>query len=166
MGDEVTIRRARRSDCPAILEIYNDAVRHTTATYDTEPQTLESRHIWFDAHAAAGDAIFVAEADGRVVGWSSLTRYHPRPGYRFTVEDSIYIAEPWRGRGIGGRLLAPLIESARERDLHVILAGIDAENEASIRLHARHGFEHVGRFREVGHKFGRWLDVIYMQRTL
>jgi phosphinothricin acetyltransferase len=112
--------------------------------------------------------VFVAvdEADKEVLGWSSLNRYHDRMGYRFTTENSVYVAAPWRGKGLGRQLLAPLIQAARERGLHAILAAIDAENEASLRLHAAFGFEKVAHFRQVGFKFGRWLDVIYMELLL
>lgn len=163
---QVHVRRACREDCPSILSIYNEAVRTTTASYDLEPRTMEHRLSWFDDHARDDYPVFVAEESGVVVGWSSLSRYHDRYGYRFTCENSIYVAAAHRGRGIGALLLAPLIDGARERGLHVIIAVIDASNEASLRLHGRFGFEKVGHFREVGHKFGRWLDVAYLQRTL
>jgi len=171
MKKAVTIRPARREDCPDILEIYNEAVLNTTATYDYEPSTLDRRIEWFDAHQRDQYAIWVAEAahdqqHSRVVGWSSLNQYHDRPGYRFTAGNSIYIAPDWRGQGLGNQLIPPLINSARERGLHAIIAVIDAANEASLRLHARHGFERVAYFREVGFKFGRWLDVIDMQRIV
>jgi L-amino acid N-acyltransferase YncA len=166
MKAPVTVRRATREDCPAILEIYNEAVLTTTASYDLQPRTLEHRQAWFEDHAAADYAIFVAESGGRVVGWSSLSRFHDRYGYRFTCENSIYIAASQRGRGIGSLLLAPLIEAARDRSLHTIIAVIDASNEASLRLHRRFGFEQVGHFKEVGHKFDRWLDVIYLQKMI
>lgn len=171
MQKAVTIRLAQRADCLDILDIYNEAVLNTTATYDYEPSTLERRLEWFDAHQRDQYAIWVAEAEDdqrglRVVGWSSLNQYHDRPGYRFTAGNSIYIAPNWRGHGLGNQLMAPLITSARERGLHAVIAVIDAANEASLRLHARHGFERVAYFREVGFKFGRWLDVIDMQRLL
>ncbi len=163
----MTIRPATRADCPGILAIYNDAVLTTTATYDYEPRTLEQREGWFDDHARDGYAVFVAEGEGgRIVGWSALNPYHARPGYRFTSENSIYIAADMRGQGLGKLLLAPLIEAARRKGLHAIIAAIDATNEASIRLHARFGFVHVGHFKQVGYKFDRWLDVIYMERLL
>lgn len=165
--NEVLVRPATANDLPAILAIYNDAVLTTTATYDLEPRTLEHRATWFEDHQRANLPVFVAgTADGEVIGWSALNRYHERFGYRFTVENSIYVAAAHRGRGVGRRLLAPLVEAAQERGLHVILAGIDAQNVASLRLHAAFGFEQVAHFREVGHKFGRWLDVIYLQRLL
>jgi L-amino acid N-acyltransferase len=166
-GTDVNVRPARREDLPAILEIYNEAVLHTTATYDCEPRTLDERAAWFEDHARHGYAVFVAvTGGGRVVGWSALNQYRARKGYRFTTENSVYVAADHRGRGIGGRLLAPLIEAARQGGFHVILAGIDAANDASIRLHGAFGFREVARFKEVGFKFDRWLDVVYLELLL
>ena len=163
----IRIRSARRGDCPEILEIYNEAVLNTTASYDYEPRSLDHRLAWFDDHKKTGLPIFVAVSDrDQVVGWSALNRYHDRKGYRFTTENSIYIAPAYRGQGIGKLLLEPLIESAKKLRLHAIIAVIDAENQASIRLHERYHFEHVGRFKKVGYKFGRWLDVVYMELLL
>lgn len=165
--ESIAVRRATHLDLPGILEIYNHAVLHSTATYDYVPRTLEHRTAWFEAHEAENYPVFVAvDRAGAVAGWSSLNRYHDRPGYRFTSENSVYVAEARRGRGVGKLLLAPLIDAARERELRVILAVIDADNEASIRLHARFGFEVAGRFKQVGFKFDRWLDVVYMQRLI
>jgi len=162
---EIHIRRAVRGDCPGILDIYNDAVLKTTATYDYEPRPLEHRVAWFEDHQRTGHAIFVAEApDGRIVGWSALNRYHDRMGFRFTAENSVYVAEGSRGQGLGARLLEPLIPAAAEIGLRAILAAIDAQNTASLRLHARFGFEQVGLFKRVGFKFDRWLDVAYLER--
>lgn len=161
------VRTATRSDCPAILGIYNEAVLTTTATYDYEPRPLEHREAWFDAHERNQYPIFVAvDAEDQVVGWSALNPFHDRMGYRFTSENSIYVAEACRGQGIGKLLLPPLIEGALGRGLHAIIACIDATNDPSIRLHARFGFETVGHFRQVGYKFGRWLDVVYMEKLL
>ena len=163
----MNVRPATREDLPAILEIYNDAVLTTTASYDYEPRTLEHRIAWFEDHARANYPVFVAVNEaGRVTGWSSLSRFHDRMGYRFTTENSVYVAPDQRGRGVGKLLLAPLIDAAKERGLHVILAVIDASNEASIRLHAGFGFERVGLFKQVGYKFDRWLDVAYMERIV
>jgi phosphinothricin acetyltransferase len=162
---ETQIRRAVRSDCTGILEIYNDAVLKTTATYDYEPRPLEHRQAWFDDHQRTGHAIFVAEAaDGRIIGWSALNRYHDRMGFRFTAENSVYVAEEARGQGLGARLLEPLIPAAAEIGIRAIIAAIDAQNTASLRLHARFGFEQVGLFKRVGYKFDRWLDVAYLER--
>ena len=160
----MTVRPATHADLPAILVIYNDAVLHTTASYDYEPRTLEDRVAWFEDHQQSRYPVFAAvDEAGRVAGWSSLSRFHDRFGYRFTTENSVYVAADQRGRGIGKLLLAPLIESARQRGLHVIIAAIDSQNEASLRLHARFGFEKVGHFKQTGFKFGRWLDVVYLE---
>lgn len=161
------IRPATREDLPGILAIYNEAVITTTASYDYEPRTLANRVAWYEDHVANNYAIFVAATpSGEVAGWSSLSRFHDRMGYRFTVENSVYIAAHWRGKGVGTSLMEPLIQAAVERGLHNIIALIDASNEASIRLHAKFGFVQAGLFKEVGFKFDRWLDVIYMQRLL
>ena len=160
-------RPATRNDLPGILDIYNEAVLNTTASYDYEPRTMEHRVTWFETHEQQRLPIFVAADDSaQILGWSSLSRYHDRKGYQFTVENSIYVAAAHRGHGVGRVLLAPLIDSAREIGLHAIIAAIDADNEASVRLHARFGFVEVGHFRQVGFKFGRWLDVIYMERLI
>jgi L-amino acid N-acyltransferase len=161
------VRPATRDDLESILAIYNDAVLNTTASYDYEPRTMKHRVGWFEEHQQQQLPIFVAvDPGGPIVGWSSLSRYHDRQGYRFTVENSVYVDAKHRGRGVGKLLLAPLIDSARALGLHTIIAVIDAENEASIRLHARFEFVEVGHFKQVGFKFNRWLDVIYMQRLL
>ena len=161
------VRRATSEDLPGILEIYNEAVLHTTATYDYEPRTLEQRRQWFEERQRDDYAVFVAvDEAGRIGGWSSLNPFHTRPGYRFTAENSVYVEADQRGRGLGKLLLAPLIDAAQVRGLHAIIAAIDAQNEASLRLHARFGFEKVGHFKQTGFKFGRWLDVVYLERIV
>ena len=152
-------------DLPAISDIYNQAVLNTTASYDYEPRSMDHRLAWYELHQKQDLPMYVAEENG-VIGWSSLSKYHDRVGYRFSVEDSVYIAEPHRGKGVGKALLTPLIEAARKRDLRAIIGAIDADNQASIRLHARFGFEKVGHFKKVGFKFERWLDVVYMELLL
>jgi phosphinothricin acetyltransferase len=163
----VIIRPAARADLPAILDIYNEAVLNTTASYDYEPSTLAARTAWYDEHAASGYPVFVAEdADGRVAGWSSLSQFRTRIGYRFTAEDSVYIAAGQRGRGIGTALMPPLIASARSMGLRAVIAAVDADNAASLRLHEKFGFERVACLKQVGFKFGRWLDVVYLELVL
>lgn len=166
MIDDLTIRPATVDDLAAILDIYNEAVLNTTATYDIEPQTADARRRWFDEHVECGLPMFVAEMDGRVVAWSSLSTFRGKEGYRHTVENSIYVAESHRGRGIGKRMLAGLIDAARELGLHAIVAGIDAGTEVSLRLHESFGFVKVAHMKEVGRKFDRWLDVVFMQLLL
>jgi len=161
------VRPASGGDLAGILEIYNEAVLNTTATYDCEPQTMDQRAAWFQEHERGNYPVFVAVGAGqRVVGWSALSRYRNRFGYRFTAENSVYVAADQRGRGIGRLLMPPLIEAARARGLHAIVAGIDAENLASIRLHAAFGFAQAGLLKQVGFKFGRWLDVLFMERIV
>ena len=163
----MTVRPASHTDLQGILDIYNDCVLTTTATYDYEPRTLEHRVAWFEDHVKQNYAVFVAENDAReIVGWSALNPYHARMGYRFTTENSVYVAAEHRGKGIGKLLLAPLIDAARKRGLRAIIAAIDAQNAASIRLHEQFGFKKVGHFKKVGFKFDRWLDVIYMELLL
>ena len=164
--EAVTIRVAEPGDLPRISEIYDHAVLHTTASYDYEPRDMTHRIAWFELHKKQDLPVFVAENESGVIGWSSLSKYRDRIGYRFTVEDSVYIEEAHRGKGVGKALLAPLIQAARERNLCAIIGAIDADNKASIRLHAGFGFETVGHFKKVGYKFDRWLDVVYMELLL
>ena len=163
----MTVRPATPADLPGILDIYNEAVLNTTASYDYEPHTLEHRKQWFEERQRDNYPVLVAvEQDGSVVGWSALNPFHARIGYRFTSENSVYVAANRRGQGIGRALLGPLLEAGRARGLHAILAVINADNEASLRLHAEFGFEKVGHFKQIGFKFGRWLDVVYMEKLL
>jgi phosphinothricin acetyltransferase len=162
---EYTLREAGDTDQRAILDIYNDAVLHSTATFDLEPRTWEGQQRWFQEHRSPYTA-FVATAGGTVVGWGSLSPFRPKPGYRFTVEDSIYVHQGYRGRGIGAALLGLLVEEAGRGRFHTVMALIDGDNAVSVHLHKRFGFQDVGTFREVGFKFGRWLDVVHMQRMV
>lgn len=162
----IQVRTAIEKDLEAILEIYNDAVVNTTAVYDYEPHTLEMRKQWFRIKEAQGYPVFVAEENGQVVGFSSIGPWRAWAAYKYSVENSIYVAAGQRGKGIGKLLLEPLIEAAKELDLHAIIAGIDATNEVSINLHRKYGFVEVGQFKQVGFKFGRWLDLTFMQLLL
>jgi phosphinothricin acetyltransferase len=162
----ITVRPATPADLPAILAIYNDAVVNTTASYDLEPSTLEQRAAWFEARAAQGFPVLVAEAEGAAAGFGSYGKFRDKPGYRHTVEHSLYVAPGLRGRGIGRALLAELIALARAEGRHAMVGGVDAENQGSLRFHRAMGFVEVARFREVGHKFGRWLDIIFVELLL
>jgi len=162
---DYTLRGATEADLAVILDIYNNAVLHSTATFDLEPRTWEGQQRWFEEHRPPY-ALFVATVGDTVAGWGSLSRFRPRPGYRFTAEDSIYVQQGFRERGIGASLLERLIEAASRGRFHSVMALIDGDNAVSVRLHERFGFRHVGTFREVGFKFGRWLDVVHMQRML
>jgi L-amino acid N-acyltransferase YncA len=160
-----TIRLARLTDLPDINAIYNHYVLDSTASYQNEPETLEDRGRWFHAHSVA-HPVLVAEIDGRVIGWGSLSRYHPRAAYAHTVEDSIYIHYGHHHKGVGRALLGRLQDLGREAQHHSIVALISADQLPSIALHRSCGFIEVGRLREVGNKFSRWLDVVFMQCML
>lgn len=158
-----SLRSATESDLPALLAIYNDAILRTTAVFSYQPHTLEMRREWLAGKAAAGHPVIVAESPDGVLGFAALGPFRAWPAYRYSLENSIYVAPESRGRGIGGLLLKALIVEARRLEVHTVIAGIEAGNEMSIRLHRRHGFEEVARFREVGYKFGRWLDLVFLQ---
>ena len=162
---EYRIRSATESDLAAINEIYNHYVLQSTCTYQEEPESLESRRQWLARH---GDKhpVIVAEAEGLIVGWGSLSPYHSRSAYRHTVENSVYVDRRHQGKGIGSALLKELISRGRSAGHQAIIAAIDADQPASIRLHAKFRFEEVGRFKRVGFKFGRWLNVVYMELLL
>jgi L-amino acid N-acyltransferase len=162
----IQIRTALETDLEAMLEIYNDVIVNTTAVYDYEPHTLEMRRQWFRIKEAQGYPVFVAEDNGRVVGFSSIGPFRAWAAYKYSVENSVYVAADQRGKGIGKKLIEPLIRASEQLNMHTIIAGIDATNEASILLHRSLGFEEVAHFKQVGYKFGRWLDLTFMQLLL
>jgi L-amino acid N-acyltransferase YncA len=161
-----TIRLATEQDLPAILDIYNDAILNTTAVYDYTAHTLEMRQAWFAAKQRDGYPVFVAEGEGEIAGFSSFGPFRTWAAYKYTVEHSVYVAQRYRKRGIGRMLVKTVIDFARQMDRHVILAGIDSENEVSIRMHKQLGFEETATLKQVGYKFGRWLDLVFMQLVL
>jgi L-amino acid N-acyltransferase len=155
------VRAAVPTDLPGILAIYNDVIANSTAVYALAPVTA-----WFEGRRAQGYPVLVAAAGPEVVGFSSFGDWRAWPGYRFTVEHSVYVAADRQRHGIGPRLTEALFPIAAGLDKHVMLGGIDAANAASIEFHQRLGFTQVAHFHEVGHKFGRWLDLVFMQRML
>ncbi|QQM31479.1 N-acetyltransferase [Martelella lutilitoris] len=157
------IRNAREADLPAILEIYNDAVLNSTAIWNDILVDLDNRKAWLEARAARGFPVLAAERDGAVIGYASYGDWRPFDGYRHTVEHSVYVHRDCRGGGAGRRLMEALLDHARENGVHAMIAAIEGENITSIALHERLGFFHVGRYPEVGTKFGRWLDLVTMQ---
>ncbi|MBD8705992.1 N-acetyltransferase [Pseudomonas sp. CFBP 13711] len=167
MADEPILRDARESDMPAVQAIYAHHVIHGTASFELEPPTLEQMLQRRADICANGLPYLVAERDGEVVGYAYATPYRPRPAYRFTVEDSVYVREGMAGFGIGHALLGAVIQhcTASGRRQMVAIIG-NSENSASIRLHTRLGFRQVGVFESVGFKHGRWLDTVIMQREL
>jgi phosphinothricin acetyltransferase len=161
------IRTAQRSDLPQILAIYNEIIENSTAVYSLAPTTLEERTAWFATRERAGFPVLVAEGDGEVLGFSSFGEFRGAwPGYRYSVEHSVHVRADQRGRGVGRALLQALFPLGAAMGKHIMIGGIDAANAASIRLHEQLGFEKVAHFHEVGHKFGRWLDLVFMQRYL
>jgi L-amino acid N-acyltransferase YncA len=162
----INIRHAAETDLPELLVIYNDIIVNTTAVYDYQPHTPAMRKQWLDTKKEQGFPVFVAEEAGKIVGFSSIGPFRNWAAYKYSVENSVYVAADQRGKGIGKLLIPPLIEAAKQLDMHTVIAGIDATNEASIRLHKGFGFEEVARFKQVGYKFGRWLDLTFLQLML
>jgi len=160
------IRNAVPDDIPAILAIYNEVIENSTAVYCDDPVSLAERQAWYSGRMAHGYPVLVAEQQGKVVGYASFGDFRSYPGYRFTVEHSVHLAENCRGQGIGTALVAALLPLASALGKHVMVAAVDAANLGSIRFHQRLGFKEVGRLPGVGYKFGRWLDLVFMQCTL
>jgi len=162
----ITVRLAGVADLPQLLDIYNHVILNTTAVYQYQSQTLESRQAWYEAKLKDNYPVFAAESEGKVVGFSSYGPFRAWAAYKYTVENSVYVAEDQRGKGIAKLLMQPLIDSARQQGYHAIIAGIDASNASSIHLHQSFGFEEVAHFRQVGYKFGRWLDLKFLELLL
>ncbi|MBW3669436.1 MAG: GNAT family N-acetyltransferase [Actinobacteria bacterium] len=161
------VRLAELGDAEAIRDIYNREVTGSTVTFDLVPRTLEEQHAWLAEHAGAHPAVVAVDgAQGRVVGFGSLSPYRSRPAYATSVEDSVYVHESARGAGVGRRLLGELVRLAELHGFHAVMAKIVGGHDASIALHQSCGFEIVGVEKEIGRKFGRWLDVVLMQRLL
>jgi phosphinothricin acetyltransferase len=161
------LRDAAEADLPGILAIYNEVLASSTAIYATEPASLDERREWMQARHARGFPVLVAVENGGVAGFASFGDWRGAwGGYRYTVEHSVHVRVDARGRGIGRNLVEALVPRALALRKHVMIGGIDAANQSSIRFHARLGFEQVAHFREVGHKFGRWLDLVFMERIL
>jgi L-amino acid N-acyltransferase YncA len=162
----IIVRHATENDLPGILEIYNDIILNTTAVYYYEPHTLEMRREWFMERTKKGFPVFVAVEGDKILGLSSIGPFRVPTAYQFTVENTVHVAADARGRGVGKALMPPLIESAKDLGMHSVIAGIDATNVVSLHLHRSFGFEEVAHFKEVGFKFGRWLDLKFLQRML
>jgi L-amino acid N-acyltransferase len=162
-----TVRLAERRDAEAIRTIYNVEVAESSVTFDLVPRNLDEQVEWLDEHSGAHPAIVALDdASDEVVGFGSLSPFHPRPAYRPTVEDSVYVRRDRRGQGLGRLLLDELLRLASDHGFHSVVARIVGGHEASIALHKACGFALIGTQREVGRKFGRWLDVVEMQKLL
>jgi L-amino acid N-acyltransferase len=163
----IEIRDARPEDAEAIRAIYNDAVLNTTAVFDYVAREPQAQIDWLKMKAEQGLPVLVAEsAAGRVLGYCSYGPFRPWPAYLHTVENAIYVAPDCRGQGVGKKLLPPLLEIAKARGMRTMIAGITADNAASLRLHEALGYKQAGLIREAGWKFERWLDLVFLQRML
>lgn len=163
---KTTIRPAEQSDLPAILDIINHAILHSTAHYAYEPETLEDLEKWWAQKQQKGMPVVVADMGEGVLAYGAYDQFRDRIGYRFCVEHSVYVAEGQQGKGLGSAILLHLIERAREDGMHTMIAGMDSANQGSYTFHHKHGFREIARFKEVGYKFDQWLDVIFMQLML
>jgi len=157
------LRPARREDLDAITEIYNEAIIKTVATFDTKPKTHENQEKWFGDHGSK-NPIHVADLNGVIVGWVSLSKWSDRCAYSDTAEISLYVREEYQGKGIGRRLLEAIIKEGKKTGLHTIIARITEGNESSLHLHRSVGFTDIGIMKEVGKKFGKRRDVYIMQK--
>jgi phosphinothricin acetyltransferase len=160
------IRLAEKKDLKKILEILNFEIENSTSVYDDVTRDEIYMNNWFAEKNKLGFPVFAALINEEVVGYATFGKYRPHDGYRFTVEHSIYISTTHRGNGVGKMLMEKLIDSAKKLGFHSIIAGIDAENVKSCSFHENFGFVEVGRLKEVGYKFNRWLDLVFMQKML
>ncbi len=160
------IRIATAADLPSILSIVNESILNTVAIYDYEARSLEAQETWFDEKMRYGFPVIVAELDDVIAGFGSYGTFKAKRGYDLTVEHSVYVLPEYKGQGFGNLLLSDLIQRAIAQKLHVMIGYVDASNNASIALHKKFGFEESGHLKQVGFKFGQWLDVKLMQLTL
>lgn len=163
---QVVYREATEKDLPEILEIMNDAIVNTTAIYDYNTHDQEFITAWFLKKQEEKMPVFVCEAEHRTVGYASYGSFRTRDAYQFSIEHSVYVHKDYHGHGIGKQLMMRLIKRARADGFHTMIAGIDAANVGSCKFHEQFGFHEVARFKEVGFKFGRWLDLVFMQLML
>ncbi|HEU5442383.1 MAG TPA: GNAT family N-acetyltransferase [Steroidobacteraceae bacterium] len=160
------LRDAVDDDLAGIVAIYNEVIATSTAVYSSTPVTLEERRQWRSARLASGYPVLIAADESGVIGFSTFGEFRSWPGYRYTVEHTVHVRADRRGSGVGTKLLGALFPRAAALGKHMMIAGVDAANTASIRFHERLGFEQAGCLREVGHKFDRWLDLVFLQRRI
>jgi len=163
---QIELRDARSEDIAGLTDIYNDVIATSTAVYSDQPVTLEERTAWWRTRTSQGYPVLVACDGAAVLGFATFGDFRSWPGYRYTVEHTVHVSKACRGRGVGGALVRALFPRAAALGKHVMIAGVDAANAASIRFHERLGFVRAAQLREVGFKFGRWLDLMFMQRFL
>ena len=157
---------AVRADLPGIIAIYNEVIRNSTAVYSEVEFTTQQGDAWFEAKASRGLPLIVARDASGIIGFGSFGDFRAWPCYQFSVEHSVHVRADRRGTGVGRAVLSELIRRASGMGKHVMIAGVDADNSTSIKLHERLGFAIVGKFHEVGFKFGRWLDLVFLELRL
>jgi len=162
----IRVRPALEVDIPAILDITNHEILHSNVLYEYEPRSLDTQLQWFHDKQKQGWPVLVAELDGAVVGFGTYGKFRERVAYRFSVEHSVYVHKDHRGRAIGNALMVELIDRAKAGGFHTMIGVVDSSNKGSVEFHRKFGFEAVGTFKEVGFKFDRWLDAVFMQLIL
>jgi len=162
----VSLRAAQVSDAEAIAVIYNYEVETSTATFDLVPRSIEAQREWITARSGAFSALVADDSAAGVIGFAALSTYRDRAGYRTTVENSVYVHRDHQRRGVGRLLLGALLDVARDSGFHTVIARIDSQSSGSLALHESLGFVVVGVERQIGRKFGRWLDSVIMQKML
>ena len=162
----ITVREAKEEDVASILRIINYEISNSTVVYDYKERSLAFQLNWYKRKMEDGMPVIVAEHELEVIGFGTFGIFRPWEAYRFCIEHSIYVDKNTRGKGVGKQLLSELITLANQRGFHTMIAGVDATNEASIRFHKKFGFREVGRFKEVGFKFDKWLDLLFLQLFL
>ncbi|HEY4449795.1 MAG TPA: GNAT family N-acetyltransferase [Steroidobacteraceae bacterium] len=162
----LAVQDAGEADLEGLMTIYNEVIASSTAVFTSTAVTLDERRRWWQTRTAQGYPVLIARDEHGVAAFGTFGDFRAWPGYRFTVEHTLHVRADARGRGIGTQLLRVLIERAHSLGKHVMIAGVDADNAASIRFHERLGFTQAGRLREVGYKFERWLDLVFLQRPI
>lgn len=160
------IREATKKDLKYILDIYNDAILNTTAIYDYNPHTLDDRKLWYQDKKNTGYPLLVFEADNKAVAFATFGPFRAWPAYKYSIEHSVYVNKDYRQSGIGEKLINELIRIANEMGYAIIVAGIDADNNKSIKLHEKLGFKSCGTITKAGYKFGKWLDLTFYELEL
>lgn len=160
------VREALEADLPGLTAIYNEVIATSTAVYTCDAVTVAERHDWWRGRAAQGYPVLIAADEAGVAGFASFGDFRAWPGYRFTVEHSVHVRAGMRGRGVGTVLVRALLRRAAECGKHVMIGGVDAANAAAIRFHEHLGFTRTAQLHEVGYKFGRWLDLVFLQRRV
>ena len=163
---DIKIRNAKEKDVPAILAIINYEILHSTVIYDYEERSLATQLAWYQQKKKDKMPVLVADHKSEVVGFATFGIFRPWAAYQFSIEHSIYIHKNARGMKIGNQLMVELIKIAKARKYHIMIAGVDTSNEGSYHFHKKFGFKEIGRFEQVGFKFGKWLDLIFMQLFL